>query len=139
MTKKARVYCPPTTEQQRVLLFKSWEESGNVSAACKKARVVRQTFYTWRPHFEQEGYGGLKTPRSHARKEPGRVSSEIEKQVIALRQANAKWGKQRIADELAKSNGWVPLVSHTTVKRILKDAGLWPVAEEPAKKGVLSP
>jgi hypothetical protein len=35
------------------------------------------------------------------------------------------WGKRRIADELAKGNNYVPLVSPNTVKRILHDAGLW--------------
>ncbi len=44
----------------------------------------------------------------------------------------------RIADELAKGNNWVPLVSPNTVKRILKDAGLWPEPEATAKKGALN-
>ena len=43
-----------------------------------------------------------------------------------LRRQNPDWGKARIAQELAKANNWVPLVSPNTVKRILKDAGLWP-------------
>ncbi len=44
------------------------------------------------------------------------------------------WGQQRLADELAKANGWVPLVSPNTVTRILRDAGLW-VPRLPEKKG----
>ena len=44
-----------------------------------------------------------------------------------------------IADELAKDNNWVPLVSPNTVRRILQDAGLWPTPAEPVKKGGLRP
>ena len=52
-----------------------------------------------------------------------------------MRREHPDWGKRRIADELAKGNNWVPLVSPNTVKRILQDAGLWPQAESGAKKG----
>ena len=55
--------------------------------------------------------------------------------MIALRRQSPAWGKRRIADELAKGNNWVPLVSPNTVKRILQDAGLWPEAETTVKKG----
>jgi hypothetical protein len=54
--------------------------------------------------------------------------------VSGLRREHANWGKKRIADELAKGNNWVPLVSPNTVKRILKDAGLWGTVEAEAGK-----
>jgi hypothetical protein len=63
------------------------------------------------------------------------MPDSVAQQVIALRQAHPDWGKQRIADELAKANGWVPLLSPTTVKRILRDAGLWERALAPKKSG----
>jgi hypothetical protein len=53
----------------------------------------------------------------------------VEQQVIALRREHSGWGKKRIADEVAKANSWVPLVSPNTVRRILIDADLWPAAE----------
>ena len=57
---KKRTYFSPTTAQQRYLLFKTWEETGNVTQACAKAGVCRQTFYSWKPRFIEEGYEGLK-------------------------------------------------------------------------------
>jgi hypothetical protein len=59
----------------------------------------------------------------------------VEEQVIALRQQQPSWGKQRLADEPATANAWVPLVSPGTLKRILRDAGLWPAPAPPAKRG----
>jgi hypothetical protein len=54
-----------------------------------------------------------------------------------MKQGHPDWGKRRIADELAKGNNWVAVVSPNTVRRILQDAGLWPKADRGAKKGGL--
>lgn len=136
---KKRTYFPPTTAQQRRLLFETWEATGDRDEACRKAHVARSTFYHWKPRFEAGGYEALDEPLSHAPHHPNRVSPEIEEQVIEMRRIEPEWGKRRIADELAKGNNWVPLVSPNTVKRILQDAGLWPEAESGAKKGGRKP
>ena len=133
MTSK-RTHFPQTTASQRKLLFESWEETGNVSQACRKAHVGRGTFYYWQRRFEKEGYAGLEEFASRAPKEAARIGSEIEQKVIKLRREQPKWGKKRITDELAKTNNWLPLVSPNTVKRILQEADLWPSGENEAKK-----
>ncbi len=43
------------------------------------------------------------------------------------------------ANELAKANGWVPIVSPNTVRRILRDAGVWDQPAARAKTGALRP
>ena len=129
-----RIHFPLTTAQQRKLLFETWEATGNVTAACRKAHVGRGTFYYWKPRFDKYGYAGLEEFESRAPKEPYRTPSEIEQRVIDLRREHPDWGKKRIADELAKANNWVPLVSPNTVKRVLKDAGLWEAVEAEAGK-----
>jgi transposase len=123
MTK--HIHFPLTTAQQRRLLFETWEATGNVTLACRTAHVGRRTFYYWKSRFEEGGYARLEHFASMAPKQPHRTDSTIEEQVVALRQEHPTWGKQRIADELAKANNWVPLVSPNTIKRILRDAGLW--------------
>jgi transposase len=135
-----RTYFPPTTPQQRKLLFETWEATGSVTAACQKAHVGLGTFYYWKPRFDTEGYVGLE---SYAMKGPekgfGRTAEEVEKKVIELRGLHADWGKQRIAAEVAKANNWVPLVSPNTVRRILEGAGLWKPEEMRRKKAPLKP
>ena len=128
MTTK-HIHFPFTTAQQRKLLFETWEATGNVTEACRKAHVGRGTFYYWKPRFDEHGYPGLEEFASRAPAEPSRTPRAIEDKVIALRRANPDWGKRRIADELTKGNNWVPLVSPNTVKRILEDAGLWQTTE----------
>ena len=85
------------------------------------------------------GYEALEQFADPSPKEPARKSAEVAQQVIEMRQAEPRWGKRRIAEELAKKNSWVPLVSPNTVKRILQEAGLWPEPQTTAKKGGLKP
>ncbi len=130
-----RIHFPLTTAQQRRLLFETWEATGNVSRACRTAHVGRGTFYLWKPRFEAGGYAALEHFASRAPKHTRRTPEPLALQVIALRKQHPEWGKQRIADELAKANSWVPLLSPTTIKRILRDAGLWERAPVPKKSG----
>ena len=132
-----RTYYPPTTAQQRKLLFETWEATGNVSASCRKAHVGRSTFYYWKPRFETEGYASLER---YQQKGPGKgstgTSAETQQKVIEMRRSNPSWGKHRITDEMAKVNSWVPLVSPNTVRRILEKADLWKPDEKKPKKVV---
>ena len=123
-----------TTAQQRKKLFEKWEETGNISEACRKAHVGRGTFYYWQARFEEKGYKGLEEFEDHAPNSPNRIEEKVERVVIEMKQEHQDWGKKRIADELAKKNNWVPVVSPNTVKRVLEDAGLWARIEEEAKK-----
>ncbi len=132
---KKRTYFPPTTAQQRRLLFEVWEETGDREEACRRAHVSEGTYYKWRPRFELGGYPALERPSSHAPHRPQRIGAEIEAEVVRMRESSPEWGKQRIADELAKANNWVSVVSVNTVRRVLQDAGFWPEGENPAKKG----
>jgi len=121
-----RTYFGFTTSQQRKLLFETWEATGNVTAACRTARVSRGLFYYWKPRFDQHGYAGLEQFDSRVAHHLHTKSDVITQQVVGLRRQHPAWGKARIAQELAKGNRWVPLVSPNTVRRILRSAGLWP-------------
>lgn len=134
MTQK-RIHFPMTTAQQRRLLFETWEATGDVDLACRTAHMGRSTFYYWKPRFSAAGYAALESFASRAPRRTRRLDTKIEQQVIALRREHPDWGKDRIADELAKANGWVPLVSPNTVRRMLRDAGLWHPDAARAKKG----
>ena len=106
-----------------------------MAEACQKAHVGIGTFYYWKPRFEAEGYAGLESyKKKGAPKGSGQTAPEIEARVIQMKRENEGWGKHRIADEMAKENNWKRVVSPNTVKRILVDAGLWPLEEERGKK-----
>lgn len=127
-------YFGMTTSSQRRLLFETWQATGSVTQACRKARVSRGLFYYWRSRFEERGIAGLDEFASRAAHNRHATPEPIAQQVIALRQEHPDWGKVRISQELTKANGWVAVVSANTVKRILRDAGLWPVKGEKNKQ-----
>jgi transposase len=121
-----RTYYGYTTYQQRKLLFETWEETGQITLACKKAHVSRGLFYYWKARFEEKGYAGLEEYESREAHKLNKKDENIEQQVIEIRKAHADWGKRRIADEMVKANHWEPIISPNTVRRILDTAGLWP-------------
>jgi transposase len=132
------VYFPPTTSQQRKLLFETWEQTDNVTTVCQKAHVGRATFYYWKPRFDKDGYAGLETyEKTGVPKGTGCVAVEVEAKVLELHGQHADWGKHRVASEIAKANNWVPLISPNTVRRVLEDAGMWKPEESRVKKAIL--
>lgn len=128
-----RPYYRPTTADQRKLAFAVYEQTDSPRKACEAAHIGRGTFYKWLPRFRAGGYAALEQPGSHRPHTfPRQLSDSVLAAVIAAKREHPDWGKQRIADELAKGHGWQPLVSASEVRRILIDAGLWSqVARDP--------
>jgi hypothetical protein len=63
------------------------------------------------------------------------TGEEIKTDVVRLKKENKEWGKRRIANELAKNNSWVPVISSNTVREILREKGMWSeTVAEPQKK-----
>jgi transposase len=116
------------------LLFETWEETGKIILACKKAHVSRELFYYWKARFDERGYAGLEEFESREAHKLNKKEESIEQKVIEMKKGHADWGKCRIADEMAKANHWEPIVRANTVRRILHTAGLWP-GSEAGKKG----
>lgn len=136
--KAKRVYFPPTTPQQRKLLFETWEQSNNISAACRIAHVGRTTFYYWKARFDENGYAGLESyEQVGVPKGTGRIAINIQAEIEDLYRTHPDWGKRRLADEMGKANNWVALVSPNCVRRILVEAGLWKPDEKQEKKVLL--
>ena len=98
--KKKRIYYPRTTTSQRKKLFEVWEETQDVGAACREARVSERTFYNWKPRFEAGGYEGLEKFEPAGPAPGSRIPQNIQGQVVELKKEHAKWGRRRIAAEL---------------------------------------
>ncbi len=129
-----RIYYPRTTYSQRKLLFEVWEETGDVGEACQQAHVSLGTYYYWRGRFEKDGYEGIKEAKKTGPEKGMRTGEEIKEDVVSMKKENKEWGKKRIADELAKKNSWVPVISLNTVREILKEKGMWPETAPESKK-----
>ncbi len=131
---KQHIYYPKTTYSQRKLLFEIWEKTGDVTDACRQARVSQGTYYYWRGRFQEEGYEGLQKIKKTGPEKGILTGKEIKENVVKLKKENNQWGKRRIADELAKKNGWVPVISPNTVREILREKGMWTETASASKK-----
>ncbi|MCB0099365.1 MAG: helix-turn-helix domain containing protein, partial [Caldilineaceae bacterium] len=103
--KKKRSYFPPTSGEQRRLLFETWQKTGNIQESCRIAGVSRTTFYHWRALFLEGGFDALEKPRSNAPHRPRRVADHIVKRVLEIRRQHSNWGKLRISKEVNRQLG----------------------------------
>jgi transposase len=129
-----RTYFGFTTPQQRKLLFEVWEATGDITEACRQARVSVRLFYYWKKRFELDGYAGLEEFKSRVAHKLNRKDPTVEAEVIRLKTEHADWGKLRIAQEMAKANDWKAVISPNTVRRILQTAQKWPESAAKGKK-----
>jgi hypothetical protein len=119
-------YFRPTTASQRELLFRTAEETGNVSYAASVAHAGRGTYYYWQGRFTEGGYPALKRERSRAphtfRIPP--IAPAIIEEVKAAKRADPKAGYDTIANSVRKAHGWQPVIGPTKVREILIEAGV---------------
>ncbi len=131
---KQHILYPKTTYSQRKLLFEIWEETGDVADACRRAHVSQGTYYYWRERFKENGYEGLQKTKKTGPEKGVLIEEGIKADVVRLKKENEGWGKRRIADELAKNNGWVSVISPNTVREILREKGMWSEIVSASKK-----
>ncbi len=100
----------------------------NMSALCREYGINRGTGYKWLERYRQGG--SLQAVREQSRRphhSPGKISSVIEEQLVALRQ-EYDWGARKILVLLSRS-GVSCLPSESTVNRVFKRRGLVPPSE----------
>lgn len=131
------VYYRQTTFQQRRYLFELAEQLGNVSEACKLAKVSRKTYYRWKPRYAEEGVEGLREPKSHAVHNPKTIDPQIERRIIELRREHPNWGKTRIAQWIWKEHDWERVVAIETVRNVLDRHGLWKIEKKRKKDRIM--
>ncbi len=127
---------------QRLRVLREAEQSGNVSATCRRYGMSRSRFYTLRRRLRQYGPDGVRSKPHKGR--PGRpsgVTVEHERQILALAIAWPTRGPQYYSDQLARDGQRVPA---TTVWRVLvrhglnhRAARLVVLEEQSAQRGLL--
>jgi transposase InsO family protein len=96
------------------------KEGERVSALSREYGVSRQAIYKWIQRYDEEGACGLfdRSRRPHG--SPTRISEEVERQIIELREEYG-WGGLNIRDLLAREG---VKVSASTVDRVIARNGL---------------
>lgn len=93
------------------------ELTGNVAMTCRYYGITRQSFYTWRRRYEEDGPGGLR-PRSRRPKvSPNATHVDVVGKILYLRQ-NYHFGPGKISMYLKRYHDVA--ISRSGVWRILK-------------------
>lgn len=93
------------------------ELTGNVAMTCRYYGITRQSFYTWRRRYEEDGPGGLR-PRSRRPKvSPNATHVDVVGKILYLRQ-NYHFGPGKISMYLKRYHDVA--ISQSGVWRILK-------------------
>lgn len=107
---------------QRLRVLREAEQSGNVSATCRRYGISRTLFYRLRQRLERYGPDGVHPKRRAARRgRPSAVPLQVERHVIALALAWPTCGPQWVSDQLAREG---MRVAPVTVWRLLRRRAL---------------
>src|SRR5258706_12381553 len=106
-----------------------------LAAWCRRLGISRQTAYKWRARYRADGPAGLEERSRAARRPAGRISAELEDQIVAAR----KWlcdvgldGGPASVWSLLTDRGVVGVPSEATIWRVFVRRGQ--IAPQPKKR-----
>lgn len=94
------------------------------AALCREYGISTKTGYKWKQRFLAEGRSGLHDRSRRPYSTPNLVSEDVCCKIISLKDSHRDWGPKKIHDLYIRSRRRLPLVSLSTVKRVLGKAGL---------------
>jgi len=95
------------------------QDEANLSDLCRRFKISRKTGYKWLKRFRQGGTGALQDRSRCPHSSPGRVSAEVEREVLDMRAAHPAWGGRKIKARLETLGKPTP-ASPNTVTAILR-------------------
>jgi len=100
------------------------EEEPTLSEVCRRFGVSRKTGYKWLERYRRGGLLGLADLPSVARRQPRRLSAELEDVVVELRKERSRWGPKKLRAVLAARQPEVEWPATSTIGEVLKRRGL---------------
>ncbi len=108
----------------RLRLFTLAEELGNVSAACRRMGVSRQTYYRLKHQTDRWGIEALRVRERRRPRQANEIGPHLEQRIVAFSLAHPGMGPRRISAELAREKWGGLRISEHGVWRVLRRVGL---------------
>jgi transposase InsO family protein len=108
----------------RLRLFTLAEELGNVSQACRRMGVSRQTYYRLEHQTKRWGIEALRVRERRRPRQPNEIGPHLQQRIVAFSLAHPGMGPRRISAELAREKWGGLRVSEHGVGRVLCRVGL---------------
>jgi len=109
-------------DQRQELMNLASQPGANRRELARRWGVSPKTLYKWLHRYERDGLAALADQSRRPASSPLRTSSELEQQVLALRDAHPYWGARKLA-HLLPGAGQPPLLASSTVHQILRRHG----------------
>jgi transposase InsO family protein len=71
-------------------------EDANISRLCERFQISRKTGYKWLARFRSQGDSGLSDQRRRPTSSPRRTRSDMESEVLRLRDQHPAWGGRKL-------------------------------------------
>lgn len=112
-------------ELERVKFIAALETSeADFATLCRQFGISRQTGYTWKRRFEEEGVLGLTDRPSLSHHHPNATAKEVEDRVVAVRKQHPTWGPKKVRAWLQTNEPELVVPAASTVGDILTRRGL---------------
>lgn len=98
-----------------------YRECNNAAKVCRHFSIPLRTFWRWKRRYDPWDLKSLEDQSKKPKQSPRKTNWDVERNVIALKKAHPRWGKEKIALVL-KSQGIT--ISGKTCWRILKRRSL---------------
>lgn len=82
--------------RERIAWMDCYRECGNVSLVCRKFGIARKTFYRWRKRYSPWDLTSLESLSRRPKHSPRKTTWDIEREVLAIKRAHPRWGKEKI-------------------------------------------
>ena len=122
---------PMMTRQEFVKLV--IHEDCNISEMCRRYNISRKTGYKWIERYRSDTPEWYKDKSRRPLNMPCKISGEIEKAILSVRDDHPAWGGRKIRVRL-EWDGWTSLPSASTITAVLHRHGRI-AAEESVKHG----
>jgi len=101
------------------VLLEAERTGASVAEVCRRHRISRETYYTYRRRYLSEGLRGLEDRSRRPHTSPERMDPPVEEEICRMRTAHPRWGARRIQAELARRGIDPPAVSsiHQALRR----------------------
>ncbi|HEY1210005.1 MAG TPA: IS481 family transposase [Terracidiphilus sp.] len=111
-------------EEKLRFVFEYERDEQTMADLCACYGICRDTGYVWLRRYRQYGVDGLMEVNRAARRHPNQTCAQMERAVVALRQAHMRWGPRKLKRILERDQPGRKWPASSTMGEIVKRAGL---------------
>src|SRR5271169_2398489 len=111
-------------EEKLRFIFEHELRERTMTELCERYEITRQTGYVWLRRYHQAGALGLMEESHAAHRHHNQMPSEIEQQVLGLRQAHMRWGPRKLKRILERDEPGRNWPAASTIGALLQREGL---------------